>query len=179
MKRPTKRPPTPEPRPVPSVLLTLDPASHNVGYALFTAGTLHRFGVLTATASWEPTRRIDTLTYQVECLVRGHKPDAVVMEWSEGFTAGRLQGRARGLAIMGQAQGAIRERLKACGAEPVAIHENTWTSGRKKATRAKTICMLYPEYARWAKDHDKGADSADAIGLALWWLGSACRAKGA
>ena len=57
----------------------------------------------------------------------------------------------------------------------MSITENLWTQGRPKQrtarsntiSRQETIAATYPQYD---PEKDRGADEADAIGLAVYWL---------
>jgi hypothetical protein len=80
-----------------------------------------------------------------------------------------MKGKTPGLAVMGQAQGTIREAMLSLDLDVKTVGENDWTGGTKKETRAAQLRLACQDYAAWSKK-DRGLDAADAIQLGLWWL---------
>lgn len=153
----------------PIVLLSLDVSSSCTGWALVrgpAAARPARFGLIRSSA--ESIERIDAMTAGVVELLDQLRPDYVVLEWSSGKVHRRL-GRIHGLAVLGQAQGAVRERVRMVWGEPDLVNESEWTGGRNKENRAKYLIATCPEYSQAAAD-DPGRDAADAVGLGLWWM---------
>jgi hypothetical protein len=56
------------------------------------------------------------------------------------------------------------------GTDNVVPVNEDWTGGVTKEKRARLIAMEFPRYAA-AMGLDSGGDVADAIGIALWWMG--------
>ncbi len=164
-------------------ILSLDPSSTCCGWAVLTGEkpNLSGFGVLKAPSSAKSLSRIDWLAGGVaglNGLVREERPDVVVMEWTSGKVHGRI-GRASGLAVLGQAQGAIRQAVRGLGVRVETVSENEWTGSVPKSTRARRVALEFASYRDFAGDwlhggkcleNDKGLDVADAIGLGVWWL---------
>lgn len=163
----------------PRCLLTLDVSSEALGWALHLRDEPPPKNLVFARLA-PPSRlpaheRIDAIVDHVVWLCREARPDVVVMEWTDGRTdVARAKGRGRmvaGLAVLGQAQGAVRQALRTHWTEPELVNEAEWTEGQKKKDRAYNISLEFPAYAEFAKGgYDSGYDAADAIGLGLWWL---------
>lgn len=146
-------------------LLCLDVSSTACGYAAFHAdGHPFDFGVIRPTRGWESWRRIDAIVAGVGGLCHRVLPAAALMEWSDGHTHGRLA-RASGLAILGHAQGAVRQLLSSLHCPVAAVAENAWTRSQPKEKRAKKIKLLVPG---WDAAADPGLDAAVALGLGFW-----------
>lgn len=159
----------------PAVLLSLDPASRFVGWSVFHHASLHEFGLIRRPAAWAPTRRLGGLTDDVAALCDVQQPTAVVMEFSDGKVARRMKGHAAGLSIMGAAQGAIWQMLRARGLEVETVGENEWSGSRPKKARAADVRFGEPRYGEVAAaGKDEGMDISDSLGLAWWWL---CRRR--
>ncbi len=169
-------------RPEHGLILALDVSSSVTGYAVGSRdGVRTGWGAIiprepgraeaaTLTASGRAVDRIDQMVSGVRRLThfyRGWGID-VVMEWSSGKLHRRVKGVATGLAVLGQAQGAVRQALNGWGYDPILVAENDWTKGKPKAKRADGVGLRYPPYAR---ADDPGLDMADALGLLDWYRG--------
>ena len=158
------------------LILSLDVSSTASGYALFNHGKLESFGLVQPNG--DALARIDFTADAIAKIAQDRQPGLIVMEWSNGLTHGAI-GKARGLSVLGAAQGAVRERLRAM-ATVRTVDQNLWTNSRPKAERTAIIRLIYPEYARWAGPNgkaDSGSDTADAVGLGDWWLVNAVLKK--
>ncbi len=152
------------------VILCLDVSSSATGYAVFRASWLEGFGLIKPKQSRPALTRIDETVEDVIALLARWEVGRVVMEWSNGKTHGSI-GKASGLSVLGAAQGAVRQAVRERFVPVETIDQNLWTGSRKKATRARNVKLIYPEYARLHNEGgDKGLDVADAIGLGWWWI---------
>lgn len=160
-----------------SRMLCLDVSSSVTGWALLrcpdgdlAAGCCGRIvPKSTATA----LTRIDAMVAGVVDLLRCHFASRVVMEWSAGKVYGGSAKHRSGLAVLGQAQGAVYQAIKTFrgGAPPETVLDIAWTARTRKETRAKRLAEHDPVYAAWAAaEGDGGADAADAVGLGRWLL---------
>lgn len=176
------------------VILALDPSSTCVGYAvlaglspaeLIDAGRLRPSMAVDAIpdlpdwlrehlrqpalkAAW----RVAGLVRDAVDLVREHRPRQVVIEIPSGlFGSGARNGARGSLTTYGMAAGAIwaavDQQLPGCVAP---VTERQWTPDRGAKGKAQlAIAGLYKGYSL---QDDPGADVADAIGLARWWISS-------
>lgn len=161
-------------------LLALDPSSTRTGYALMNRsirpGICHEIleaGYLQPNRSKDPAiERIRVMGDDLATLVKQETPRTIVIEITSGKVAGRLHGRASGLAVYGMAVGVMFwiARLTEPAIEVVPVAENEWTGQRPKKKRQADIGWQFPEYSDQMA-LDGGADIADAIGLGLWWFG--------
>jgi Holliday junction resolvasome RuvABC endonuclease subunit len=158
--------------PVAVPLLSLDVSSTASGYAIFGNGAddLGPFGVIKPRGRWDAVERIKLIVDAIVTVLATHHPASVVMEFSAGKTAGRLD-KASGLAVLGQAQGAVWEAIRSRGYGVSTVPENEWTKRVKKEKRAEEIVAHFSEYRDYfAEGRDSGFDAADAIGLGRWFL---------
>jgi hypothetical protein len=158
--------------PVAVPLLSLDVSSTAAGYAVFGTGPddLGAFGVIKPRGRWDAVERIRLIVDAVVTVLAMHPPASVVMEFSAGKTAGRLA-KASGLAVLGQAQGAVWEAIRSRGYGVSTVTENEWTNRKPKPKRAEDVAGWYGEYRDYfAEGRDSGFDAADAIGLGVWFL---------
>jgi hypothetical protein len=158
--------------PVAVPLLSLDVSSTAAGYAVFGSGAddLGAFGVIKPRGRWEAVERIKLIVDAVTAVLAMYPPASVVMEFSAGKTAGRLD-KASGLAVLGQAQGAVWEAIRSRGYSVSTVTENEWTNRKPKPKRAEDVAGWYGEYRDYfAEGRDSGFDAADAIGLGRWFL---------
>jgi hypothetical protein len=166
---------------LPGLLLSLDVSSAAIGCAYFDGDALLTFGVIDPEhASDGSVARIDAMVERLRAHVDLNPPGRVVMEWSTGKIHARLAKKRRaegkpetipGQAVLGQAQGSVRQMLRERALDPELIGENTWTGREPKNQRAYNLGLKYPKYASFQQSgQDKGYDAADAIGLGLWWL---------
>jgi Holliday junction resolvasome RuvABC endonuclease subunit len=151
-------------------ILALDVSSSATGWAVLDGAkpVLEAFDLIRPPARLDSVVRIDAMVARVGVIAEDYAPDAVVMEWSSGKVHGRL-GRIPGLAVLGQAQGAVRAALRAAEWPVKTVSENDWTGGKSKARRSQLIACEFPAYGRWS-GNDPGFDVADAIGIGCWWL---------
>jgi Holliday junction resolvasome RuvABC endonuclease subunit len=153
----------------------LDISSSAAGWAILRAvgaGEVERFGVVRPPSRWHPIGRIDAIVAGLEAELAGSCCDLCAMEWQSHKFAAR-QVHAQGLAVLGQAQGAVYEAMRRMGfMQPVAcVGERAWTLGRPKARRAQAVRLRCPEYARWADaGQDAGLDACDSIGLGFFLI---------
>lgn len=166
-------PPRFAPLPPGALVMGLDVSSTAAGWAFVRNNrdcSLVAFGVARPKRSLLGPARIDEICRLVTAVViSDDSTNVAVMEWSSGHQR-RGQARMNGLAILGQAQGAVRERLRRL-VDVETIDEKTWTRSVPKPKRAETVRAIYPDYAAWAAaGNDPGLDAADAIGLCLWRL---------
>ena len=166
-----KRAPRPRPRPVREPIgpvervLVLDVSSTCTGWAVFVGPAPERFGKV-AQRSTVLVERIGAMADAVASIARTERPDRIVLEWaSKGANAG--QG-GHGLTSLGQAQGAVWQALRGLGVPLVPVLQWEWTAFVPKATRARTVRAIVPQYAAV---RDSGGDIADAIGIGLWLAG--------
>jgi len=160
----------------PQRLLCLDVSSTCVGYACFVSGVLDDFGKYQPPARKPAEERIRMIVKGIMDGTKAFVPDVVVMEWTDGRGDGtrarQRGGKTAGLAVLGQAQGAVRAAIQIGGFTVETVHEFEWSAGRKKDVRASELALEFPTYCALASlGRDQGYDIADAIGIGLWWLG--------
>lgn len=157
--------------PCPESVLALDVSSKATGWAIVRRDlSLGLFGLIKPKASLSAVERIDEMVYQLCWTPGGIFPRLVVMEWTSGKVARRLDARrVSGLAILGHAQGSVRQSLLGAGCTIHLIPENEWTGSVPKARRALRIAQLYPDYSAWSS-RDGDHDTADAIGLGVFFM---------
>lgn len=130
--------------------------------------------------------RIDAAVEYLKSLVTAHQASTpishVVMELQSHKRTGVS---VQGLAVLGIAQGHVRQALK--DSIPVFhVDERTWNGSKSKTSRARVIHERCDEYATWAGEElfkqtkrglafsgykrDPGLDVADAIGIGYWTL---------
>jgi Holliday junction resolvasome RuvABC endonuclease subunit len=151
------------------ILLSLDPSTTAVGWAVFRGDRLARCGV------WRPGSgplwaRVARIGVAVRQMVEECSPAAVVVEVTSGKTY--HERRASSLAALMAGQATAVEAARGVG-ERLPVHPVTeveWTGGRPKKNRAKLVAASEPVYAAFAPK-DKDLDAADAVGVGLWWLG--------
>lgn len=182
-KTKARRPPI-APKQFPRVqLVTLDVSSNAAGVAWFEPdGTLSGFSTIMPRRGVDPHVRIDEIVRRVLVQTLPQFTDIselhFLMEWSSGQVHGR-QMRTRtpgaGLSTLGQAQGQVRQALIGkTGRKPWLVCENVWTLSKRKEDRARLIRLEFPAYAAYhAAGKDPGLDSADSIGIGLWYYARA------
>lgn len=156
-------------------LLALDVSSSACGWALLwcPGGTVDAFGVIVPKTTASAVTRIDAIVAEVTALLVTRLPERVVLEWSAGKVHGGAKSGYSGLAVLGQAQGAVYQAVKSWqdGSPPETVPDIEWTGGTKKTTRARKLALVEPAYAMaLAKKQDLGFDAADAICLGRWVL---------
>ena len=168
-------------------ILAIDPSSTKSGYAILInsrppAPRLIEAGILRPRKKdAPPLQRITDQVNALSAILREHQPDLVVVEEPSGHVAGRIKrlGKGmRGMAVYGAAVGGFwiylniwRDFIKPNQKTYtlISVKENDWTGGVPKGERQRAIAMIFPQYRPHA---DKGADAADAIGLAEWVMAS-------
>lgn len=128
---------------------------------------------------------IYAITATIDELIAEHAPATIVVEVPSGKagTGSRQQRAGGGLTTLGLAAGAVLERCRHAATaidahDPpavVPVTERQWTSRRSgpgargpKYQSQAAIAALYR--GRYDPAADPGADLADAIALARWWL---------
>jgi Holliday junction resolvasome RuvABC endonuclease subunit len=160
-------------------LLCLDVSSSCLGWALGeintapagAVGDLIDLGRFAPPASRTSLERIRMICKEVEGLIFQLRPDRALMEWQSHKTR-RL--RAQGLAVLGQAQGAVLvtlERELASVDLVDVVSERDWTGGKPKDQRATITSLRSTLLGLFlSKGHDPGLDAADAAGIFFWKL---------
>jgi hypothetical protein len=171
----------------PESLLCLDVSSTALGWAHFVLPLKTRpglsFAAVKAGSSSPALERIAAIVQTARNLIRYLSPDVILMEMTDGrsdVARSKARGGAvAGLAVLGQAQGAVWQMLQEeierqwerQRPELVIVHENVWTAGQKPEVRAANIALEFPSYKEYQKYDEPGLDAADAIGMGLWWIG--------
>lgn len=154
-------------------VLGVDPSSSHTGYAVLDGPeVLIDCGVLRPNRDADPPLlRIETMITELQAVVAEHEPDVAVVEVTSGKISRRIKRfQPSGLPVYGMAVGAVwRELVVLMDGAVVAVAENEWTGGVPKYTRRLAVCSQFPQYAQ-GQTRDPGADAADAIGLAQWYL---------
>lgn len=157
------------------MIVALDPSSERTGYAAI--DEVHRLIVDAGYLRGERTAdtaqtRILAMEKELAGLVAERKPSVILIEITKGKVNKKRHGGAgAGLATYGLAMGALwRTARDLVGDDRVVAIDEDWTRGVNKAVRARRIAMEFPQY-RQAMELDRGGDAADAIGIALWWIG--------
>lgn len=150
------------------MLLSLDPSSMAIGYALFRdCGSLASAGVIRPTLPAEFAARCRDICRTLFTVPGVRDADEAVIEFARAFARGRggmKTARVLGFAL-GMVYGAVLELLPA---ERVHFVEpRDWTGNRSKAARTR---LLAAELRGYDRSKDWGMDAADAIGLGRWWL---------
>lgn len=171
---PKKKPTSYAPLPCGTVLMALDVSSSATGIAIGEIGheglIVHSFGVAKPPSGWPFDRKVDFMSAEIDRLIALYRVSHVAMEFQDHRSTSM---RVQGLAVLGQAQGAVWSRL--CNRMPVDrvnVRDATKLHGRnvKKQTRCEHIKAMVPAYAeRLAADpkFDPGMDSSDAIFLLI------------
>jgi hypothetical protein len=158
----------------PAACLAFDVGSAATGYAVLTSRLAPlSFGVLRA-PSGDEEKRTGRLIDAVLGVAREWPGVPVVVEICRGIRYG-LKARSTDLATLARVQGRLAQSLIDAGRGVEMVADVAWTGAggsKPKAERAAVIRLRMPAYADWAaKGHDPGLDCADALGLALYYLG--------
>ena len=159
-------------------ILSLDPSSTAIGWAeMSMAGQLEQAGVIRSSVRSPAYDRVIDMNSALRTLLDYVKPATILIEWTVGKVAGRqkLRSRGAGLGIYGIGVGAAvmtcywyqHEMMQIEIIDIIPVVENDWTRGVHKRDRQAAIALQYTAYDA---AQDPGADMADAIGLAQWWL---------
>ncbi|MDR3582539.1 MAG: hypothetical protein P4L67_04670 [Candidatus Pacebacteria bacterium] len=172
--KPKKPPVVYPPLPIGAVLLALDVSSSATGIAVgeieASGVKIHSFGVARPPSSWSFDRKVGFMADEIDRLIAFHKVSHVVFEWQD-HRSGSM--RVQGLAVLGQAQGALWNHLKDFKVDRVPVREATKLRGRnvKKQTRCEWVKTQVTEYAAKVAaqpNWDKGSDASDALFLLLF-----------
>lgn len=153
--------------------LSFDPSSTRLGYADFDDCHLVECGHIRADKDALPVAmRIIQMAREVPILIDRYNPDFVLVEFFTEPPKSIGGSRGPALALCGQAYGAVL--LAAMKADwgtwdpllCVIPISNTWTKGTSKPERA----LLAARHKNYDPKQDTGADAADAIMMAEWWL---------
>ena len=160
---------------MPATVLGLDPSSTCIGYALLRGlrpADLVECGILRPhDVRGKPVDRIDSLVEELSQLIASFAPlDEIVLELTSGKQHGRIKGRAQGLGTLGVAGGAMLATCWRLHGHLCThyVYDNEWTNRVPKARRQAGIAAAYGDRYDYAQD--EGADAADAIGVARWWM---------
>jgi hypothetical protein len=158
------------------VLLSVDPSSSCIGWALFARApaNLVSFGRILPPAPVAdkallrmPLMAAALLEVVTSAAEGGDVVDEAVIEVSEGKVHRAAKGGGgAGMSIYGAAWGYVWAKLDArmkCHVVPA----NEWTRGHTKARRQGSVIAMHKRYVPEA---DPGMDVADAIALGDWWL---------
>lgn len=159
------------------MILTLDPSSTRIGWALWQAGRCVRAGAIKPRrAKDQALDRIDWMVDQLQATIgtivqsdNRRRPIVTVIEVTSGkVNARRHGGGGAGLAIYGDAVGSVRTmlRLSSDVKQCIRVFENRWIGGFDKAKRRRVAAA---EWIHYDRKTDPGADIADAIALGAWW----------
>jgi Holliday junction resolvasome RuvABC endonuclease subunit len=178
MKTASRKKPHPAYAPLPrdSVLLALDVSSSAMGWAVGeTTGdggvSVLGFDVDRPPSGWDFQRRVMRMMTTVNWIIGEFGVTWVAMEFQSHKTTGK---RVQGLAVLGQAQGAVWNHILATRTVD-RISERDWVrlNGRnaKKETRCEYVKAVVPAYAARLEENPKfdvGMDAADALGILIW-----------
>jgi hypothetical protein len=160
-------------------ILALDPSSTRTGYAILTSPTadgLVEAGYLRPERSTD--RYLDRITAMAQDLhgliSMTAGIDLVVIEMPSGRCGGgQRRGAGSSLIVYGVAAGmlwGVAVGRVGTGVKAVeTVFENVWTGRVSKGVRQQRIAAQFPSYAK-ACAADTGGDTADAIGLGVWYL---------
>ena len=162
------------------LIVGVDPSTKALGVAVLKLAGGKLVDAQRITPPSEATNYVDRVAWMAKDMAEtlwDYIPEVVVVEIpSKHVAKKRHKGAGAGLAIYGYAVGVIWQSC--CNAihqitytssdkmQIVGIDAQEWTGGNSKASRARIIKAVYPEYKIEA---DPGGDVADAIGLAKWW----------
>lgn len=145
------------------ILLSLDPSSTAVGYAIFDDATPREIGKLTPhKKSAEADARIDSLVPQLQSLLAEVKPDVCVIEQPLWAKPGR---DVKTACLLHRVFGEVRRVCVQSGARVEYVYTSTW-----KANAAKASVIMEAKATLKGYGNDAGGDAADALALGKWWL---------
>lgn len=157
------------------ITLGLDPGIGKTGWAILEGpDALIDYGHLTPDdPALRVPERIESLCAGLEALLEEYRPELIVLEWDSGHVnIRRHQGGGAGLATHGAVTAALWQRAlywarRRSGVTVATVDESAWTRGTAKEVRALAVAGQFPGYRA---DSDRGRDSADAIGVAVWQI---------
>ena len=161
------------------ITLGLDAGIQTTGWAILDGpDTLIEYGHLTPDdPRLRVPERIESLCVGLEALLEEYRPELIVLEWDSGHVnVRRHKGGGAGLATHGAVTAALWQRAlywarRRGGVMVATVDESAWTRGVAKEVRALAVAGQFPQYR---PDRDRGRDSADAIGVAVWQITELC-----
>ena len=150
-------------------VMGIDPSSSRIGLAV-----INEQGKLLEAHLVKPNKRDDLLVVRmaamlldVEEVINFARPDYIAIETPAVHAAGRIPGRAKGLAVYGFGAGAVWSLLRCLNtmadSQLKTYDAQEWTKRKPKKQRAEAVALRYPSYNM---KKDPGLDVADAIQLA-------------
>lgn len=176
MKTKTKKqPPAYVSLPCGTILMALDVSSSATGIAVgeieSTGLVVHSFGVARPPSSWSFDRKIDFMMEEIERTAALYWVNRIAIEWQDHRSTMR---RVQGLAVLGQAQGAIWSRLRdRVPIDRIPVRDATKLNGKntKKEKRCEYVKTMVPAYAKKVASEpkfDAGLDASDALCLLMF-----------
>lgn len=171
-----KKPTEYAPLPCGAVLLALDVSSSVTGWS---TGRIREdghadvldFGIIKPPSGRTSAERSDLMCMRLACIIKQFGATNIVMEFQSYMNSGK---RVQGLAVLGQAQGAVRAYLSLTHRVDL-VTEREWTKvggkNARKEARAEHVKRLVPAYAAKVDENPKfdvGLDASDALGILLW-----------
>lgn len=161
-----------------SRLLALDVSSSAMGWAVVKKAKdgEHKsidFNVVKPPSTWDFKRKMFRMMTTTTFIIDEYGVTDICMEWQDHRSTQR---RVQGLAVLGQAQGALWNHLiTKMKVDLIPVRDCTKIGGKnaKKEKRRDYVRMRVPDYAKRADENprfDRGLDASDALFLALWRL---------
>lgn len=161
-----------------SRLLALDVSSSAMGWAVVEKAKNgeHKpidFDVVKPPSTWDFKRKLFHMMTATNIILEEYEVTNICMEWQDHRSTMK---RVQGLAVLGQAQGALWNHLVAkMEVELINVRDATKLNGKnaKKEKRRDYVRMRVPDYAKQVDAnprYDRGLDASDALFLALWRL---------
>lgn len=144
-------------------VLALDQATAHTGFSFWGDGKLIECGVLDEDRKIPILERMNSMTNQIEGLVKEHDVDAVCVEGVQYQSSQKTYGQ------LAQLQGFIFRTLFAMGISFVVVEPSSWKaycgiSGRARAEQKQnTIEWVKEKYGLAVSE-----DVADSIGIGYW-----------
>lgn len=158
-------------------LLSLDPSTTCIGYAVFDGRTLAECGKLTPERrDASPLGRVLSLRRQLLEMLPDVSPDTIIVEAMIEKQFTRQFGRITALPLCGWAMGVTYGTCLGYSASVKDSHPCTvavvgnqqWVRGKSKDDRICATAVQFP--AMYNHSADPGGDIADAIEMGLWWM---------
>lgn len=173
--KPKKKPVVLAPLPIGTILLSLDVSSSAMGWAVGKRTKdgveVLGFGVEKPPAGWDFQRRVFRMMTTADWLIDEYGVHRSCCEWQDHRSTSM---RVQGLAVLGQAQGAVWNHLiSKMEVDRVPVRDATKLNGKnvKKETRREYVKSVIPAYAAELEANpkfDPGADASDACCLLLY-----------
>lgn len=161
-------------------LLSIDPSSTRVGYALMTGiNTLLEAGAFRPATSCETANeRNRSMAHDLIATIREHKPDQIIIEDTGSHVHAGRAGAGAGLMVYGKAVGYF---LRICEQEighknVLCVEAQVWSRGIRKEKRQAYIAAQFRQYD---PKRDRGFDISDAIALGQWFFARDIKPVGA